>query len=74
MHPEQIKAAMRMNGITPAMLADELGVTKGSVSQVIHGRGVSARIRARIAKVVGQPVMNIWPSDDRPKLQRRKAA
>ena len=71
MHAEQIKASIRMAGTTPAILADELGVARATVSQVIHGRSRSARIEKAIAKVVGRPPALIWP--DRPKpLSRRK--
>jgi len=69
MHPEQIKAAIRMNGTTPARLADELQVTRTTISQVIHGKSVSARIQGRIAEVIGQPVAVIWPPQ--PSLNRR---
>lgn len=73
MHPEQIKAAMRMKGVTPTALADELGVANSSVSQVISGRAESARIKARISKIVGIPVATLWPPSNRPKLRRTKA-
>ena len=60
MNPEEIKAAMRMKGTTPAMLADELGVANSSVSQVISGRASSARVAGRIAQIIGKPVSAIW--------------
>ena len=56
MHPEQIKAAMRMAGTTPAMLCDELGVAASSVSQAISGHIKSQRIQGRIAQIIGKPV------------------
>lgn len=62
MHPEEIKAAMRIAGVTPAMLADELQVAQSSVSQTIHGQIRSARIQARIAQIVRRPVKAIWPN------------
>ena len=74
MHPEQIKAAMRMKGITPTALADEMGVANATVSQVISGRSVSARIRARIAAITGYSVEALWPAaDQRPTLRRTRA-
>lgn len=72
MHPEQIKAEMRMRGITPSVLADELGVANSSISQVISGRAESARIKARIAEVVGKPVSVLWPNKQRSPLRRVK--
>ena len=74
MHPEQIKAEMRMRGITPAALADELGVANSSVSQVISGRAESARIKARIAEVIGKPVGVLWPHAGRNRLRRNRMA
>ncbi|MEQ6475811.1 helix-turn-helix domain-containing protein [Comamonas sp. wu1-DMT] len=61
MHPEQIKAALRMKGISPTALASEMRVANSSVSQVISGRAVSARIRQRIAEITGMPVDMLWP-------------
>ena len=62
MHPEQIKAAMRMAGTTPAMLCDELWVAASSVSQAISGHIKSQRIQGRIAQIIGKPVSEIWPN------------
>ena len=62
MHPEEIKAAMRMAGTTPAMLCDELGVAASSMSQTISGHIKSRRIQARIAEIIGKPVATIWPN------------
>lgn len=72
MHPEQIKAVIRMKGVTPAALAEELEVAKSTMSQVISGRSVSARIRERIAQVAGLPVEVLWPPTDKPVLRRVK--
>jgi len=71
MHPEQIKAQLRMKGITPTALADELGVGHSGVSQVISGRVVSARIRAKIADILGMPVETLWPAV-KPVLRRSR--
>lgn len=60
MHPEEIKAAMRMKGTTPAALADELNLSKSTVSQVINGVGTSRRVQEAIAKLLGKPVTAIW--------------
>lgn len=77
MHPEQIKAAMRAKGVSLAALADELGVTASSVSQVVSGRSVSARIRSRIAQISGIPSDALWQSQPRqgnPLYRRRGRA
>lgn len=73
MHPEEIKAAMRIAGTTPAMLATNLDVSKATVSTVIHGRNESARVKASIAQLIGKPVSLIWP-DARKSLQRPKGS
>ena len=72
MHPEQIKAAIRMTGITPAVLADQLGVSRSTVSHVITGRGTSARVKAKIASVTGLPISTLWPTQA--KLRRANVA
>ena len=74
MHPEQIKAALRMKGVTPTALADELGVANSTVSQVISGRSVSARIRRAISRITGHSVDVLWPpANSRPSLRRSRA-
>ncbi|MGE3348177.1 MAG: transcriptional regulator [Ramlibacter sp.] len=61
MHPEEIKALIRMNGTTPSAIAERLGVSRMTVSHVIHGRGVSARIAKQIGQVTGKHVGALWP-------------
>jgi lambda repressor-like predicted transcriptional regulator len=73
MHPEEIKAAIRMKGTTPAVIADDLGVSRSMVTQVIKGSAKSARIAQRIAEVVGRPAEAIWPQQ-RPVLRRARTA
>ena len=68
MHPEEIKAALRMRGVTSAQIADALDVKPQTVSSVIHGRGTSARIANRIADIIGKPVHDIW--EPQPTLRR----
>jgi len=72
MHPEQIKAHLRMKGTTPTALADEMGVARSSMSLVISGKTVSRRIRAGIAEVIGMPVDVLWPPS-KPVLRRSRA-
>lgn len=70
MHPELIKAEIRMKGSSPAVIATELGVSKSTVSHVIYGRGISARVANRIAEITGLPVDALWPAK-KPVLRRR---
>lgn len=65
MHPEQIKAAIRMRDTTPAAIADELGVSKSMVSHVIRGGARSARIANHISSLIGIPVDRLWPPKPR---------
>lgn len=81
MHPEEIKAALRMAGWTQAALADELAVARSSVAQTIAGHIRSNRIQARIAEIIKRPVSRIWPnqivlrrSSSEVAAQRRSAA
>lgn len=62
MHPEDIKAAMRKNGVKPADLARHLGVSQMTVSNTLHGRITSRRIADAVAKIIGRPVIEIWPA------------
>lgn len=71
MHPEQIKALMRMSGISSAILAERLRVSPSCVSQTILGKIMSPRIRREIADVIGKRVSEIWPNA-RPRLRRTR--
>jgi lambda repressor-like predicted transcriptional regulator len=73
MHPEQIKAAIRMTGTTPAAIADDMSLSRSSVSSVINGYGQSRRIQAHIAKLLGLPVATLWPAKPVTVLGLRRA-
>lgn len=71
MHPEEIKASIRMRGTTPAAIADELNVSRSMVSHVIAGTARSARIADRIAQITGVSVAALWPpTPAKPTLRR----
>lgn len=61
MHPEQIKAEIRMKGTTPSAIADQMQRSRMAVSNVIHSRMTSRRIATHIAKVIGKDLNAIWP-------------
>ncbi len=61
MHHEDIKAAIRKQGVTPADIADSLGLSRSLVSRVIAGTARSEVISAAISKVTGIPVRQLWP-------------
>lgn len=73
MHSEQIKAAMRMAGTTQAMLADELNISRSTVTQVLNGTGKSARVMARVSEITGIPISTLWPNSVKPSLVRSRA-
>lgn len=73
MHPEQIKAELRMKGVTLTALADECAVSRSMVTQVIYGVSRSRHIAQRISKIIGKPVGTIWPMP-KPTLRRANAA
>ncbi|TXI20187.1 MAG: transcriptional regulator [Roseateles sp.] len=68
MHPEEIKAALRIQGVTLVALADELELSRSMVTQVIHGNARSSRVANRIAELLKKPVDSIWPP--KPRLRR----
>lgn len=72
MHPEEIKAALRIKGVTLAALADQCGVSRSMVTHVIHGYARSAHIQERISQILGKPVDAIWKH--KPVLRRTRAA
>lgn len=61
MHHEDIKASIRKSGTSPAALARSLKVTSTTVSNVIRGNTVSARIAKRISQVTGMKFSELWP-------------
>lgn len=61
MHHEDIKAAMRKKGVSPAALARHLEVTKQTVSAVIRGDITSAPVATAIAKVCELELGDLWP-------------
>lgn len=72
MHPELIKASIRMTGTTPTALAAELSVAPTTVFEVIAGRTRSARIERAIAGLIGKPISEIWPGHAQPKRINRR--
>lgn len=61
MHPEDIKASIRKRNTNQSQIARDLGISVMTVSHVINGRGVSARVAGRISELIGLPVQAIWP-------------
>jgi lambda repressor-like predicted transcriptional regulator len=74
MHPELIKAEMRMKGVTPAALADSMGITRPSVSSVINGQQKSMRVMKAVAALIGKPFEVVWPPKKVSGMRRSKKA
>jgi lambda repressor-like predicted transcriptional regulator len=70
MHPEEIKAALRMKGFTLAALADELKRSRSMVTHVVHGHARSKDIELRISQILGKSRETIWKA--KPSLRRTK--
>ncbi|MBO3701067.1 MAG: helix-turn-helix domain-containing protein [Candidatus Accumulibacter sp.] len=61
MHPELIKAELRIKGSSLAAVARETGVTLKNVSHVVRNRHRSLRIARRICEVTGLSPDTAWP-------------
>jgi lambda repressor-like predicted transcriptional regulator len=61
MHPEQIKAEIRMKGATPSSLADGMDRSRMLISNVIHGRVVSLPVAKQISAFLGKSLNDLWP-------------
>lgn len=72
MHPEQIKAAIRMKGTTPTAIAAKLEVTPTTVWQVIHGKGKSKRVAEAISSITQLPIATLWPDQPKPTGLKRR--
>lgn len=61
MHPELIKASLRMKGLTATAVAKSLGVSDVAVGYVIHSRRRSVYIARRICELTGIDPAIAWP-------------
>lgn len=48
----EIRVCLLRQGVTQAQIARELGLTKGTVNQVIHGKCKSQRVQEFIEKLM----------------------
>lgn len=61
MHHEDIKAALRKQGVTQKALAEHLGFAANTVGCVIFGTLRNEAIAGAIAKLIGKTKEEIWP-------------
>lgn len=60
MHPEQVKAAVRMTGITLTELAERNGYSESAVRRTLRHPWPS--VEAIIARQIGKRPQEVWPS------------
>jgi lambda repressor-like predicted transcriptional regulator len=61
MKPNEIKAALMLNGKQAAEIARKLNLTRGHVSNVINGHTRNRRVEAEIAAAIGKRLDEVWP-------------
>lgn len=61
MHPELIKAHLRIAGSSPAKVARAMKVTPGAITLVMRGHTKSTRIARRICEITGLDPAKVWP-------------
>lgn len=61
MHPELIKALLRMHGSSFAAVGRETGVSRMNVAHVVRSRHRSVRIARRICELTGLDPAAAWP-------------
>ncbi|VVE67831.1 hypothetical protein PAN31117_02780 [Pandoraea anapnoica] len=72
MRKEFRKAALRDKGYTAARLADEMGVGRSMVTQVLNEKATSHRIQVRAAEIIGKSFEEVWPPCSEFALRRKK--
>lgn len=60
MHPEQVKAAVRMTGVTLTELAERHGYSESAVRRTLRVPWPS--VEAIIARQIGKRPQDVWPS------------
>jgi len=61
MHYADIIATLHKTGYPPCKVADNLGVSRSSVSQVIRGTSTSYDIATYISSVTNKTLIRLWP-------------
>ena len=61
MHTADIQAALKKRGYTQKDVADELGLSPMTVSDVVRKVRISARVMCHIAKLIGKDPREVFP-------------
>ncbi len=65
MTPDEIRNALRLNGITQADIAEMQDVSAPTVSLVIDGRTVSTSVQKCIAQIIRKPPEEVFAKNTR---------
>ena len=60
----EIRQLMKDANVQVCEIADEVGVKRPTVSQVIHGVRSNPRIRQAIAQSINKQVSDLWPEQE----------
>jgi lambda repressor-like predicted transcriptional regulator len=58
-----IKSNLAMRGMTMASLAEELGMTRQGLHQIITGHRKTSKRRLQISEATGLRVEDLWPGE-----------
>lgn len=61
MHPQLIRAAIKMAGSNQSKIARKLRLHRSTVAQVIDGTSTSRRVAEHIAEITGKTLDELWP-------------
>jgi predicted transcriptional regulator len=56
------KVALLESGVTAAQVAREVGVSRAMVSMVLSGKAKSEKIEIAVARLVGKPRRELFPT------------
>ncbi len=70
MHYADIYAAMVKAGHPPSKVADDLGVQRSAISQIIRGQASSRKIAYHISAVTGLPLNKMFPDGRYAKVRK----
>jgi len=63
MPPNEIRAALRAKGLSPAIIADAVGFSEAHVYHVISRRSRNRRIARALAQALGVPPEELFPEE-----------
>ena len=73
MHTADIQAELKKRGLTQRDIADSLGISDRTVSEIINKRKVSQRIMRAVAEAIGRDPADVFEYFTKAKSNRRRA-